>query len=600
MEVLVRQYKKAENRKVIDWFCTGMDLLWKVPRSTNPSNLRWVTVMFWDSTTERYKILFRDGTDAWVTGEAIDEAIAFNAMHSDLDKANAAKEKWSPAVTATLRQYGMYSAKNVGPQSFQNNQGGTAMLNGVELQPQRFPEATTDASKEAMNRDSTETGEVAVITDQTIDPKVAEAMEITSEPRAYVSPEYRRPEYILNDIYIDMIDRRDVYLTNNGVTGQPDSEDGILLEYWIRAKKFDPTDAEEHDALVRFFSEGEECSNPAWLVQDGGFPGGDPLENPLLTTKAEKQALLQAKLALAKRETLGTQTLSKGTVMCFMLPKNNATPRKLVNVYGKLAHDLTTQTRTGLCILQNGEWYKATFLMMMEGMDRMKEEKFRSRCPTGRLQSWYDKKCLDETQVEKASLEHQNEEHLCGVLSIAEGQHVCIQIAKHEVVFGILAHNVTETMLHGTCIISDTAVGSVKYKTYAYLTLLSGVARLRLNVHKVRTPTAELETKLALEKLDPLAMAMKIANASQMYTTGPGNKDKKGLSVDATHNTLPRTDIADHHAEQPRSEIALSKDTRVCLILSPFKIVFGVVVLMNLRKVSGTKRSRKSSARSSS
>jgi hypothetical protein len=221
------------------------------------------------------------------------------------------------------------------------------------------------------------------------------------------------------------------------------------LEYWIRAKKFDPTDAEEHDALVRFFSEGEECSNPAWLVQDGGFPGGDPLENPLLTTKAEKQALLQAKLALAKRETLGTQTLSKGTVMCFMLPKNKVTPGKLVNVYGKLAHDLTTQTRTGLCILQDGQWYKATFLMMVEGMDRMKEERYRSRCPTGRLQSWYDKKCLDKSQVEEASLQHQNEDHLGGVCSIPEGQHVCIQIAKHAVVFGILAHNVTETMLYG-------------------------------------------------------------------------------------------------------------------------------------------------------
>jgi hypothetical protein len=68
------------------------------------------------------------------------------------------------------------------------------------------------------------------------------------------------------------------------------------------------------------------------------------------------------------------------------------------------------------------------------------------------------------------------------------------------------------------------------------MTLLSGVARLRLNVHRVRTPTAELETKLALEKLDPLAMAMKIANATQMYTTGPGTKDKKRK---ACRSTLP-------------------------------------------------------------
>jgi hypothetical protein len=133
MEVLVRQYRKAEGRKVIDWFCTGMDLLWKVPISTNPTNLRWVTVMFWDAQKERYKILFRDGADAWVTGEAIDEAIAFKLTYSDLDRAEAAKEKWSPSVTATILQYGMYCAKNVGSQAFPTNQGGTATLNGVEL-----------------------------------------------------------------------------------------------------------------------------------------------------------------------------------------------------------------------------------------------------------------------------------------------------------------------------------------------------------------------------------------------------------------------------------------------------------------------------------
>ena len=69
-------------------------------------------------------------------------------------------------------------------------------------------------------------------------------------------------------------------------------------------------------------------------MQNAGFPEGDPLENPHLTTKAEKLAVLKAKLALAKRETLGTQTLSKGTVMCFMLPQNKVTPGKLVNVYG--------------------------------------------------------------------------------------------------------------------------------------------------------------------------------------------------------------------------------------------------------------------------
>ncbi len=64
---------------------------------------------------------------------------------------------------------------------------------------------------------------------------------------------------------------------------------------------------------------------------------------PRLTPNALRLAVLKAKLAIAKRETLETQTLSKGTVMCFMLPTNTVTPGKLVNVYGKLAHDLTSQ-----------------------------------------------------------------------------------------------------------------------------------------------------------------------------------------------------------------------------------------------------------------
>jgi hypothetical protein len=70
-----------------------------------------------------------------VTGETIGEAIAFKSTYSDLDRAEAAKEKWSPVVTARILQYGMYCAKNVGPQAFSTNQGGTATLNGVELQP---------------------------------------------------------------------------------------------------------------------------------------------------------------------------------------------------------------------------------------------------------------------------------------------------------------------------------------------------------------------------------------------------------------------------------------------------------------------------------
>ncbi len=119
--------------------------------------------------------MFRDGQDAWVTGEALDEAIAFKSTYSDLDRAEASTEKWSPAVTATLLQYGLYCAKNVGPQSFPINEAGTAMLNGVELQPQRYHVSTLSAPKEAMNRDPAVNAHVNVIAEQTMNPNVPDA-----------------------------------------------------------------------------------------------------------------------------------------------------------------------------------------------------------------------------------------------------------------------------------------------------------------------------------------------------------------------------------------------------------------------------------------
>jgi hypothetical protein len=92
----------------------------------------------------------------------------------------------------------------------------------------------------------------------TMKPNVADANEKTSEPThtgtpnvtpdldatnrqqsdlewyrtsTYITPAYLRPEFIRNDIYWDMIDRRNAYMRNNGVTERPDSSDGIFSEY---------------------------------------------------------------------------------------------------------------------------------------------------------------------------------------------------------------------------------------------------------------------------------------------------------------------------------------------------------------------------------
>ena len=119
-------------------FCVGIDLLWTCPEPSNMSRLRWVTVMFWEGKNERYKILFRDGQDAWATGEELDRAIAFKPTYPDLLQLQASYEPWDySAVQAKLITYGLYCAKHVGPPSV-TTATANASLNGRDVYPQRF------------------------------------------------------------------------------------------------------------------------------------------------------------------------------------------------------------------------------------------------------------------------------------------------------------------------------------------------------------------------------------------------------------------------------------------------------------------------------
>ncbi len=59
--------------------------------------------MFWDAKKMSYKILFRDGSDAWVTGEAIDKALDAKEQYPAAVKVAVALEKWDrEAVGTTL------------------------------------------------------------------------------------------------------------------------------------------------------------------------------------------------------------------------------------------------------------------------------------------------------------------------------------------------------------------------------------------------------------------------------------------------------------------------------------------------------------------
>ena len=91
--------------------------------------------MFWDASRLRYKILFRDGQDAGVTGEELDQAIAFKPTYGDLLHAQASFEQWDVhAVQAKLVTYGLYCAKHVGP-STSTKPSATASLNGRDVYP---------------------------------------------------------------------------------------------------------------------------------------------------------------------------------------------------------------------------------------------------------------------------------------------------------------------------------------------------------------------------------------------------------------------------------------------------------------------------------
>ena len=104
--------------------------------------------MFWDSKNERYKILFRDGEDAWATSEELDRAIAFKTTYSDLFQLEASYEEWdSHAVQAKLITYGLYCAKHVGPPS-STKASATASLNGRGVFPQRFASDTKSTSSD--------------------------------------------------------------------------------------------------------------------------------------------------------------------------------------------------------------------------------------------------------------------------------------------------------------------------------------------------------------------------------------------------------------------------------------------------------------------
>ncbi len=289
--------------------------------------MRWVTVMFWDAKQIRYKILYRDGTDAWVTGETLDAAIKCNEIYTPLEKTNAALEEWHPSVFTTLQGYGLYCAKHVGPT--------------LPLPPQRFalPEtaliAGTTPPLASLLR--------AAFSSQSLGPTTtAAAYNHSSPPLPMATDAITLTTAALSDVsgaYLAGMVQPDPQATTDTA---PSSDQANLIPSTAIAPTTEVSDgsATAPPNVVEPHLLSKPAITPTTVVVPRGTPAAatSKVLDPNLKSRLAK---LRTSLTAERHTKSGTLVWALGQVMCFMLPKQSLLPSKLVNVYGILAHDVS-------------------------------------------------------------------------------------------------------------------------------------------------------------------------------------------------------------------------------------------------------------------
>ena len=94
----------------------------------------------------------------------------------------------------------------------------------------------------------------------------------------------------------------------------------------------------------------------------------------------------------------------KGEILCFMLPKLGFEPEKMISVYGTLANDVLEICRYGTCVMQDGTFSTFAYSVVWAAKERMRDEKYRSRCPYTRLKQWFTSKSVDATEFAREIL----------------------------------------------------------------------------------------------------------------------------------------------------------------------------------------------------
>ena len=116
MHLLTHHYKECDKRRLLDMECVGTEILWlrPIPKQPRGGDLLCGTVMFYDETLEKFKLLYRSGQDEWVTGYQIDDNLDHQEGYNLQERVAAVGEPWHKDAQRKIKSYGEYCVRDVG------------------------------------------------------------------------------------------------------------------------------------------------------------------------------------------------------------------------------------------------------------------------------------------------------------------------------------------------------------------------------------------------------------------------------------------------------------------------------------------------------
>jgi hypothetical protein len=97
-------------------------MLWFYERQgVEEPQLRYGTVMYYDRLLDKYKVLFRDGSEAFVTAQEFESANDNNKHNTDEERSIANQQHWTDRAAKKIASYGRYCARNIIPQEVVTN-----------------------------------------------------------------------------------------------------------------------------------------------------------------------------------------------------------------------------------------------------------------------------------------------------------------------------------------------------------------------------------------------------------------------------------------------------------------------------------------------